>query len=152
MKNLVFFLCSNQMNQVSIYREKKIMNFGKKNLIFFLISNEIIEFKLLRREKTRQPIRISQVSSLIHKTASLSSVLQLTRFCRRVCYTRQFWQTTFCHVSLCCRFKQCWIHSTPLSSTSFFPHLQHSIEKVSSVESCFQHFHCTWSNINLVTF
>jgi len=63
----------------------------------------------------------------------------------RVCYTRQFWQTKFCHVSLCCRFKQCWIHSTPLSSTSLFPHLQHSIGKVPSVESRFQHFHCTWS-------
>ena len=36
------------MNQVSIYRQQKIMNFGKKNFNFFLIYNEIIEFKLLR--------------------------------------------------------------------------------------------------------
>jgi len=31
-KNLVFFLCRNQMNQVSIYRQKKIINFGKKKI------------------------------------------------------------------------------------------------------------------------
>ena len=47
MKNLVFFLCPNQMIQVSIYREKKIINFGKKNKK--IICNEIIESKLLRR-------------------------------------------------------------------------------------------------------
>jgi len=46
------------MNQVSIYRQKKIMNSGKKKLS----SSEIIEFKLLRWEKFIQPIKISHVS------------------------------------------------------------------------------------------
>jgi hypothetical protein len=32
------------MNQVFIYRQKKIMNFGKKKII---ICNEIVEFKVL---------------------------------------------------------------------------------------------------------
>ena len=45
-KTWFFFLCPNQMIQVSIYREKKIMNFGKKIKKF--ICNEIIESKLLR--------------------------------------------------------------------------------------------------------
>ena len=45
-KTWFFFLCPNQMIQVSIYREKKIMNFGKK--IKKMICNEIIESKLLR--------------------------------------------------------------------------------------------------------
>jgi len=48
-KNLIFFiLCPNQMNQTSIYRPKKIMNFGKNKNLKKLIYNKIIEFKLLR--------------------------------------------------------------------------------------------------------
>ena len=48
-KTWFFLLCPNQMIQVSIYREKKIMNFGKKNKKNKkIICNEIIESKVLR--------------------------------------------------------------------------------------------------------
>ena len=84
---------------------------------------------------------------VIHYLQRLLSppLLNLTRAVGACCTRARHWPIARCHVSLSQTIKQCWIHSTPLSSTSLFPHFQHTIGKVTSVESHFQHSHCTWS-------
>ena len=135
MKNLIFFLCPNQMNQVSIYREIFFMNFG--NFFFFKKINLQRNnwgpmFKMIRIRTTNQ--NLTRVPS-IQNSVSLSTSCSLTRLCPRVCCTRRFWPTASLHVSLSQQIK-CVESIHPL----FHP-TQHSTYhwRLIVVESYFQH-------------
>jgi len=72
-KKLIYFLCPNQMIQVSIYREEKIMNFGKKKKLNYLQWNNWVQIiKKIKIQAANQ--EATRVTALSHHTFSLRVV------------------------------------------------------------------------------
>ena len=150
MKNLIFFLCPNQMNQVSIYREIFFMNFGN----FFFLKKINLQrnnwgpmFKMIRIRSTNQ--NVTRVPLYPEFGFSLHPC-SLTRLCPRVCCTCRFWPTETRHVSLCGQIKHVEL-IYPLSLP--LPHSTHPLELFHLLKGTFnmvfQH-HWTWSNKSLL--